>query len=1824
MTISPPIGPAQPDTGHAIAAWRDHLAGAPALLDLPTDRPVRDEPYRPASVPVVVPARTSATLHGAGTQPQDGWLVAFAALLHRFSGQREVVIGSLAADGATAYRLRLTPQSTFTGILHALRDSGIPPIELAEFAALLHPGRSFASTFSAGVVCGTEPRPWEGARLSLLVPEDGGEIRIGYDATLLDESRAHRIAAHLATLAIGIADNPDAEIGGLTFLPAAERHRVLVGFNESTVEYKDQRSFERRIADLAAATPDAQALSYRSERLTYGQLDEAANQLAAHLIAHDVCPGDFVGLFLERSAQAVIATLAALRCGAVVVPFDPADNDDWIAYMIRDSAPAAVISDAGLAGRLRSLHRSTVDTAVLVLLDTDAAAIAACPADHPGIEVPADSTSHIVYTSGSTGTPKGACATHRALVNLINWMPAAYGITADSAGTWVSAPGFAIGRMEWMPFLAAGAQLHIADALTASSPARTRDWLLGKKVTHTLLVTSFARRVCALHWPANAALRLMIVLGEPVRSWPSGPLPFEITVSYGSTEVAVATSSYDEAIGLRATSATAGEGPIAGRPTAGRPVANARIYILDERRQPVPVGAAGEIYVAGDGVCTGYLNRPVDTEQRLVPNPLPEEPGDVLFRTGDLGRWRPDGLLEVIGRHDAQTWVGGVLVEVSQVETVINERRDVREAAVIAYGGEAGGQLVGYVVPADPENWSLEALQASLRQRLPEHQVPAVLIGLPALPKLANGKLDRQALPQPPRERGVPESDEASRFKPFPLTDTQQAYWVGRSDALDLGGVGCHGYWEWESESLDVQRFEIAWQKVLDRHDALRTVILPDGTQQVLADPPAYVIPIHDLSELPAAEADARAAELREEMAHRVLPADTFPLWDVQLTKVPGGRVRVHLGLDLLIIDAWSYFQVLVPDLVAYYEDPDTELPPIGLRFRDYVVTVEGELESTADYQRAKDYWLNRIDDLPPAPQLPRGTGRIPEQVRFTRREHSVSAARWTDLKDRASASSVTPSGIVVAVFAEILRAWSSEDRFTINLPLFNRVAAHPDIDKVIGDFTTTSLLSVDKVDGSFAERAVAVQQQLWADLEHRQFGGVRVMREMATRQGVASHASFPVVVTSLLGQPPRAFYTALGEAIYTSTQTPQVTLDFQVSEVEGELRFSWDSVDEAFPTGLLADMFGAYVDLLDRLIDQPAAWELERFPLVPEYQLESRRAANDTAIERPATLLHTAVAEHASQRPGATAIVSGDVRIDYAEFSRRVNQIGNVLRNNEVRPNQLVAIVMRKGWEQVVAAHGVLAAGGAYLPIDANVPPERLRYLLEHGEVRYILTQSAVLGTHTWPESVSVLCVDTDFEFAEDKALDLVQQPTDLAYVIYTSGSTGKPKGVMVDHQGVANTILDINSRFGIGPDDSCLGVSGLHFDLSVYDVFGMIAAGGTVVLPEPSANPDPERWAELIRDEQITFYNSVPTLLEILTTHAETGEPLDSLRTVVLAGDWIPVTLPSRLRAIAPNVRVVASGGPTETCVWSVINVLGHVDESLPSIPYGKPMSNQRYHILDSALQHRPVWVPGEIHIASEVGLAKGYWRDDERTAAQFFGLPGEEPRVYASGDLGRYLPDGSIEILGRTDFQVKIQGHRIELGEIEAVLADHPDVDRAVVVAVGERHTQRLVGYVTGQASSEQLRAYLAGTLPQYMVPSTIQLLEQLPLTGNGKVDRLALSAETLGSQADTAGGPPEGPVEEAVAAIWSELLNVASVGRGDHFFKVGGNSITATKVVARLRELFGVELPLRVVFTQPTVAQIAEALLADPASADQVLAICALLEDLTDEQLARLTS
>jgi amino acid adenylation domain-containing protein len=545
--------------------------------------------------------------------------------------------------------------------------------------------------------------------------------------------------------------------------------------------------------------------------------------------------------------------------------------------------------------------------------------------------------------------------------------------------------------------------------------------------------------------------------------------------------------------------------------------------------------------------------------------------------------------------------------------------------------------------------------------------------------------------------------------------------------------------------------------------------------------------------------------------------------------------------------------------------------------------------------------------------------------------------------------------------------------------------------------------------------------------------------------------------------------------------------------------------------------------------------------------------------------------------------VITPGAETTYRQLTEAAHRIAHrLLAGPGAGPGEIVAVSLRPGAAQYSALLGVLHTGAAYVAIDPELPEERRLKLLGRCAVRAVVTEPELRDTLRWPPGVAVLTPQDGATLrCSAERPERRQGHDDLAYVIFTSGSTGEPKGVMITHRSAANTVQDINRRFGVGEDDRVLALAPTGFDLSVYDVFGVLGAGGTVVVPDPARGSDLAHWSQLIGRYGVTIWNSVPAPMRMwIDSLGDAGAPRGCrLRLALLSGDWIPVDLPARIREKVPAMRVISLGGATEGSIWSIHHPIGTVRAEWSSIPYGKPLANQTMHVFNQWLEPSPTGVTGEIHIGG-TGVARGYLGDPERTAERFLVHPVTGERVYRTGDLGRYLPGGDIEILGREDFQVKINGYRVELGEIEAALVRQPGVRTALVTAPAHARTgqRQIAAYLVPEAGADPdpgaLRGALASHLPGYMVPSRFLTLDTLPLTANGKIDHKALPTP-WNDDADPGDvrTAPRGRLEERLFTLWSQQLGHSDFGVAEGFFDIGGDSLHAVGLLALLRAEFG---------------------------------------------------
>ena len=1047
-------------------------------------------------------------------------------------------------------------------------------------------------------------------------------------------------------------------------------------------------------------------------------------------------------------------------------------------------------------------------------------------------------------------------------------------------------------------------------------------------------------------------------------------------------------------------------------------------------------------------------------------------------------------------------------------------------------------------------------------------------------------------------EPTIPKVDERA---PFELATMQLAYWVGRQDGQVLGGVGAHFYNEFDGQGVDGQRLEHALHRLIERHGMLRAVFLPDGRQLVTARGAWTHLTVHDLRRLPMAKVDDALTHLRATLTNRRLDVDSGQVFDVHLSLLPHGRTRVHLQVEMLVADAQS-FRVIMSDLAAFYLDTAHNPDPLGIAFAQYLATRAAYRD--ARREGARQYWRERLDALPATPQLPLATEpRRLGAPRTTRLWHYLSTQQWDRAAARASEHGVTLSVLFLTAFAEVLSTWSGGRGVLVNLPLYDREALHPDVDRLVGDFTRTVLLHVDfEASAPFAVRASAVGQRLHESIDQSSYSGVEVLRDLARARPDAA-ASAPLVFTSTLGLGElfdRQVRSAFGDPGWSSSQTPQVWLDHQVTEREGTLLLNWDVIDGLFPPGLVEDMFATYLSRLDDLIDD-RGWGTAATTL-PATQARTRAAANDTDTPMRRRGLHDDVFARAAETPEATALLWGrDGRLRYGELTADALQVAAALRAQGVGPGDLVVVSLPKGPDQIRAVLGVFAAGCCYLPIGIEQPPLRRARIVQQASPAAILA----VGADGWPDSTPVISWSR-VRASPAAAAAVPGEPDGLAYVLFTSGSTGEPKGVEVSHSAALNTIDDLVERLEIGTGDVTLALSELDFDLSVFDVFAALGTGGAVALLQEEDRRTPDAWARLAARHRVSVINCVPALLDQLLTEVERGaEAPVALRAVLLGGDWVGLDLPARLASVTDHCRFLALGGTTETAIHSTVCEVDVVPAEWRSIPYGVGLRNVRCRVVDPFGRDCPDWVPGELWIGG-AGVARGYRGDPARTADRFVLHDGL--RWYRTGDMAHYLPDGQLAFVGRADRQVKLRGYRLELGEIEAAIRSHPAVSAAAVSVVGAPACVGAVICPQGRPiGTAELRRSLADRLPPYMLPAVVHTTERLPLTPNGKVDHAAVTAlleaeiDQCDDRIEACRDLPCGDREQRVAALWCELLGRRDVHRTDDFFALGGDSLVATRLVGRLREAGYCNARLVELYTTPVLADFSAALRRDAEAA-----------------------
>ncbi|WP_406737549.1 amino acid adenylation domain-containing protein [Streptomyces sp. NBC_00853] len=1707
-------------------------------------------------------------------------------------------------------------------------------------------------------------------------------LQLGFRPDLLDRDRVAGIADRLERTFGAVLADADRPLAAFDTLDPKVRGQVVTEWN-ATAHEVPRTTLPELFEAQAARTPEHTALVFQDESLSYAELNARANRLAHHLIGLGVGPEQRVALALPRSVELIVALQAVLKTGAAYLPVDPDYPAQRIAYMLQDAAPALVLATAETAEGLPG-----DETVPVLRLDDPAtrAVLAAGPdtdvrvADRVA-ELSPDSPAYVIYTSGSTGRPKGVVVSHAAITNRLLWMQDQYRLTAEDRVLQKTPSSFDVSVWEFFWPLAAGATLVVARPGGHKDPVYLAELIRTRQVTTAHFVPSMLQ--VFLQEPTAAdctALRRVICSGEALpgelRQRFARVLDAELHNLYGPTEAAVDVTSWHCA-------EETGTGTVA----IGRPVWNTRAYVLDSVLRPVAPGVAGDLYLAGVQLARGYLGRAGLTAERFVADPF-GVPGERMYATGDVARWRADGVLEFVGRSDEQVKIRGFRVELGEVEAVLSALPGVGQAVVMVREDRPGDRrLVGYVVPADGRQLSVAELRSGAARQLPDHMVPSAFVVLDRLPLTPNGKLDRGALPAPEVVSGagrvarsaqeeilcglfaevlgvarvgvddhffelgghsllatrlvsrvrsalgveleIRELFEAPtparlaavvagagaargalvpQVRPdvVPLSFAQRRQWF--LNRLEDGAAAYNIPFAVRlTGELDRAALHAALIDLAERHETLRTVYPEqDGTpcQTILDDADVRLVTSETTeAELPGALA-AEAARGFDLSAYIPLRARLFVL---------GSDEHVlMLTIHHIAADGWS-LAPLVRDLsVAYGARVGGGVPqwsPLPVQYAEFalwqreVLGSEDDPESAISRQLA--FWKESLAGLPEELSLP--VDRV-RPVALSGAGGAVGfrldAGLHRGLAALARESRSSLFMVVQAGLAALLSRLGAGEDIVLGTPVAGRTDEA--LDDLVGFFVNTLVLRTDvSGDPTFRELVARVREGDLAAYAHQDVPFERLVEVLNPERSLARHPLFQVMLNLQNNEEPEADLPGV-----TSAEEPvalassKFDLSFELAErfddgapdgIEGYLRYSSDLFDPETAEGLLA----RFVRVLNSAVSDPEQAvgrievldEAERHRVLVEW--------NDTARELPQSLVPELFEAQAARTPDSTALVHEGDSLTYAQLDARANRLAHHLIAEGAGPEQLVAIALPRSVDQITAAIAVLKSGAAYLPIDPEYPVERIAFMIDDAGPVLLLTNGATapgLPAGTVPQllldqedtAAALTAQSAHAPSDDDRRLPL--RPAHPAYVIYTSGSTGTPKGVVVEHRSVADYLAWTGASYPSARGAAILH-STLSFDLTVTALYTPLVTGGTVhltALEEDAA----AAVVDGLREAPCTFLKATPSHLPLLGSLPDAFSPSGEL---LMGGEALFGDMITEWRARHPRATVLNVYGPTEATVnCAEFRIEPGAEVPSGPVPIGRPQGNARLYVLDAGLSPTAPGVAGELYIAGS-GIARGYLNRRSLTAERFVADPygPSGARMYRTGDLARWRADGNLEYLGRVDDQVKVRGYRIELGEIESALVQQDSVAQAVVVvredAPGDR---KIIGYVVAAGDTEpspaELRKSLAERLPDYMVPAAVVVLDALPLTAHGKLDRKALPAPDYGTEG--AKRSARTPAEEILCGLFQELLGVPEVGIDDSFFDLGGDSIVSIQLVSRARKA-GLAVTPRAVFQHKTVEALA---------------------------------
>ncbi|MBP3412049.1 MAG: amino acid adenylation domain-containing protein, partial [Oscillospiraceae bacterium] len=1633
-------------------------------------------------------------------------------------------------------------------------------------------------------------------------------LSLQYASDLFHEETAKRMVEHYLYLLRQICSNSDRTIGEYCLVTPMEQTRIRE-FNHTQLPFPEDETITSLFEQQVTLHSDRTALRFGTRTLSYGELNASANYIGHKLREIGICPGDLVALYASRSLEAFAGILGILKSGGAYLPMDPELPQERLDFMFADSGCKAVVY---------------VDKAPSVDLPMLCVDLKQTELKPPKAVNVATDLAYCIYTSGTTGKPKGVLIEHIGICSLKQYFIQAFQVDDSDRILQFANLVFDASVWEWTMALLNGAELVICTQ--RNDLAAFEQEFVQQGITVATLPPNFYIQLNQIH------PRLLITAGSASdQSILRKAQGYRYVNAYGPTETTICATAWERQ----------GNPSV---PPIGKPIANMQAYVLNGLT-PCAIGEIGELCISGIGLARGYLNREELTAQRFIPDPFGE---GRLYRTGDLVRWLPNGNILFLGRLDDQVKLRGFRVELGEIEAVLRELPEVREAAVLLRKDSTGDSFLCAYYGADCE-LPEDRLKMQLARSLPEYMIPAYFVRVPTVPVNSSGKVDQRALPMPvssvtheyiaPRTEiekficelfshilgvdrvsvkdsffalgghslraaklandiweglhcRIPVSEifaaksperiaaylqeasfsEREQILPIPVADSypmspaqKRMFLVQQMDPHGIS-YNMPAFWHIKG-NVDVQRLEKSFAAMIQRHESLRTVFRMEGEEAVQIVMSEISVPFR------CTTWDGEVAYQRSFV--RPFDLERGPLVRMELLHKEQESILM-LDIHHIIADGLSV-EVFCKELSMLY--CGRELPATRIQYKDYSHWILQQ-----DTEAAGAYWREQLAE-PPILDLPLDHAR-PQQQSFD--GATVYASLTKELSEKLSRLSkelgITDYMLFLSGAMVLMSKYSRQEDIVIGSAYSGRTAT--DTEDMIGMFVNTlALRAYPKGDKTCADFIAEIRQLCMDAYKHQNYPFEDLVDSLKHPRDPSRNPLFDVMIAM---QNSASAALSLGElevcSIPYHNEVAKFDLNFLIEESQSGYILALEYCTAMFREETAQGLLQHYIVVLEQLLQDPqrklreisAITETEKREILYDFNL------TDAAYPTDATLV-TLFESQVRKTPDRIAVVFEHQQLTYRELNARANVLAKRLRQQGVGRDTLVPMFIERGLEMVIGIYGILKAGGAYVPINTSYPRDRVEFILQDCGASLILVGNTPLPVDDSIEKWNL--INMDYEAEDTTGLQPINKPADLAYIIYTSGTTGKPKGVMIEHRNVVRLMNNSRFQFDFCEEDVWMMFHSYGFDFSVWEMYGATLFGGKLVVVSEDAAKDSAALRQLMLDEGVTILNQVPSSFYNLQRSCN-GEEGFAIRYLIFGGEALHPAKLEPWHRWFPHCKIINMYGITETTVHVTYREIGDREIQVGLSDIGSAIPTLKAYVMQGNFLCG-IGVPGELCVAGD-GLARGYLHRTELTQEKFVPNPFGVGRLYRSGDLARWLPDGNLEYLGRIDEQVKIRGFRIELGEIETALRHCEAVrDCAVIVRKDSMGENAIFAYAVSDEALDfsRIRDTLRRSMPEYMIPSYMMQIRSLPVTRNGKLDRQALPSFTGSGEQDYLA--PRDDLERKLCDCFSKILGVERISISDSFFELGGHSLRAVELANTVGKLLGCNLNLKDIFLCPSV-------------------------------------